>query len=258
MTFLLARRIARLISGLALYAFADALMIRAALGVDPWTVFAQGLMAQTGLGIGVLTNIIGVLVLLLWIPLRQRPGLGTVLNVLLLGPMIELSLWVVPAMPNIWAQAGMFSAGLVLLAVASGIYIGARLGPGPRDGLMTGIHNRLGWPIWVGRFGVEATVLLVGWVLGGNVGVGTLAFALLIGPLCNITLPLMGVRSARMAAAVDLESAPSPRSPDDRTVLSDQQENEPPRDRVARLGLRRLAGGRHHRSHRAAPDRTHR
>jgi uncharacterized membrane protein YczE len=216
MTFSLPRRLARLIAGLALYAFADALMIRAALGVDPWTVFAQGLMAQTGLGIGLLTNIIGVLVLLLWIPLRQRPGLGTVLNVLLVGPVIELSLWLLPVMPNIWAQAGMFSVGLVLLAVASGIYIGARLGPGPRDGLMTGIHDRLGWPIWVGRFGVEATVLLVGWLLGGNVGVGTLAFALLIGPLCTITLPLMGVRSGRLAAAV--EAAPPPRSPDEQPV----------------------------------------
>jgi uncharacterized membrane protein YczE len=203
MTSLLVRRLARLILGLALYAFADALMIRAALGVDPWTVFAQGLMVQTGLGIGLLTNIIGVLVLLLWLPLRQKPGLGTVLNVLLLGPMIELSLWALPAMPSLWAQAGMFAAGLVLLAVASGIYIGARLGPGPRDGLMTGIHNRFGWPIWVGRFGVEATVLLVGWILGGNVGLGTLAFALLIGPLCGITLPLLGVRSARPTTAAE-------------------------------------------------------
>ena len=216
MTFSFTRRLARLISGLALYAFADALMIRAALGVDPWTVFAQGLVAQTGLGFGLLTNIIGGLVLLLWIPLRQRPGLGTVLNVLLIGPIIELSLWILPAMPNVWAQVAMFTAGLVLLAVASGIYIGAQMGPGPRDGLMTGIHNRFGWPIWVGRFGVEATVLLIGWLLGGNVGLGTLAFALLIGPLCNITLPLMGVRSGRLAAAAT--PAPSPRSPDDQPV----------------------------------------
>ncbi|SMQ71512.1 hypothetical protein [Agreia sp. VKM Ac-1783] len=216
MTFLFARRLVRLICGLALYAFADALMIRAALGVDPWTVFAQGLVAQTGLSFGLLTNIVGGLVLLLWIPLRQRPGLGTVLNVLLIGPFIELSLWILPAMPNIWAQAGMFTAGLVLLAVASGIYIGAHMGPGPRDGLMTGIHNRFGWPIWVGRFGVEATVLLIGWLLGGNVGLGTLAFALLIGPLCNITLPLMGVRSGRLAATA--APAPAPRSSDDQPI----------------------------------------
>jgi uncharacterized membrane protein YczE len=256
MTFSFVRRLVRLILGLALYAFADALMIRAALGVDPWTVLAQGLTVQTGLGIGLLTNIIGVLVLLLWLPLRQKPGLGTVLNVLLIGPLIELSLWVLPAMPTVWAQAGMFTAGLVLLAVASGIYIGARLGPGPRDGLMTGIHDRFGLPMWAGRFGIEATVLLVGWMLGGNVGLGTLAFALLIGPLCGIALPLMGVRSGRLTAAI--EPAPSQRSPDDRTVLAGQQAHEPARDRVARLGVRRVAGGRHHRAHRPAPDQADR
>jgi uncharacterized membrane protein YczE len=217
-TFSFARRLTRLISGLALYAFADALLIRAALGVDPWTVFAQGFMVQTGLGIGVLTNIVGVLVLLLWIPLRQKPGLGTVLNVLLLGPMIELSLWILPAMPNVWAQAGMFTVGLVLLAVASGIYIGAHMGPGPRDGLMTGIHNRFGWPIWVGRFGVEATVLLIGWLLGGNVGLGTLAFALLIGPLCNITFPLLGVRSGRSAVPAENAASPGEATPADARI----------------------------------------
>ena len=199
MTSSLPRRVVRLLIGLGLYGFADALMIRAAVGVDPWTVFAQGVSAHTGLSIGVLTNIIGLLVLLLWIPLRQRPGVGTVLNVLLLGPIIDLSLWLLPAVPVLWGQVLMLTAGRVLLAVASGIYIGAGLGPGPRDGLMTGIHNRTGLPIWVGRTGVEASVLLIGWLLGGNVGFGTLAFALLIGPLCSYTLPLLGVR--RPAAA---------------------------------------------------------
>jgi uncharacterized membrane protein YczE len=194
MTSSLPRRLVRLLIGLGLYGFADALMIRAAVGVDPWTVFAQGASVHTGLSIGVLTNIIGLLVLLLWIPLRQRPGVGTVLNVLLLGPIIDLSLWLLPTVPALWGQVLMFAAGLVLLAVASGIYIGAGLGPGPRDGLMTGIHNRTGLPIWVGRTGVEASVLLIGWLLGGNVGFGTLAFALLIGPLCSYTLPLLGVR----------------------------------------------------------------
>jgi uncharacterized membrane protein YczE len=194
MTSSLPRRLVRLLIGLGLYGFADALMIRAAVGVDPWTVFAQGVSVHTGLSIGVLTNIIGLLVLLLWIPLRQRPGVGTVLNVLLLGPSIDLSLWLLPTVPALWGQVLMFAAGLVLLAVASGIYIGAGLGPGPRDGLMTGIHNRTGLPIWVGRTAVEASVLLIGWLLGGNVGFGTLAFALLIGPLCSYTLPLLGVR----------------------------------------------------------------
>ncbi|NQX25970.1 hypothetical protein HQQ81_01210 [Microbacteriaceae bacterium VKM Ac-2854] len=186
-------RIPRLLIGLAVYGFADALMIRAVIGVDPWTVFAQGFVNVTGLGFGLLTNIIGLLVLLLWIPLKQKPGIGTVANVLLLGPFIELSVWLLPAPGEWWAKGLMFTAGLVLLAVASGIYIGAQLGAGPRDGLMTGIQRRTGWPLWVGRTGIELTVLLVGWLLGGNVGVGTVAFALLIGPLCNLTLPLLGV-----------------------------------------------------------------
>lgn len=193
MTRTLPLRIIRLVIGLLLYGIADALLIRAVVGVDPWTVFAQGVVVQTGLSIGLLTIVIGALVLLLWIPLRQKPGIGTVLNVLLIGPAIELGLWLIPAGTVLWQQVLLFAAGLLLLAVASGIYIGAHLGPGPRDGLMTGIHNRTGWPIWVGRSGVELTVLLVGWLLGGNFGVGTVIFALTIGPLCGWTLPLLGV-----------------------------------------------------------------
>ncbi|RUR03444.1 YczE/YyaS/YitT family protein [Labedella endophytica] len=189
------RRISQLLVGLVLYGVADALMIRAVLGVDPWTVLSQGLSIHTGLGIGVLTNIVGVLVLLLWIPLRQRPGVGTILNILIIGPSIELGLWLVPPMTELWAQILMFVAGLVLLAVASGLYIGARMGPGPRDGLMTGLNRRFGVPIWVARTSVEITVLATGWILGGNVGLGTVAFALLIGPLCNLTLPFFAIRA---------------------------------------------------------------
>ncbi|NQX12590.1 hypothetical protein HQQ80_13195 [Microbacteriaceae bacterium VKM Ac-2855] len=203
----LAVRIPRLLLGLAVYGFAEAMMIRAVIGVDPWTVFALGLVNVTGLGIGALTNIIGVLVLLLWIPLQQKPGVGTVANVLLLGPFIELGMWLLPAPADWWAKGLLFAGGLVLLAVASGIYIGANLGPGPRDGLMTGIQRRTGWPLWVGRTGVEVTVLVVGWLLGGNVGVGTLAFAMLIGPLCSLTLPLLGVTLARRAPRVVVAAA---------------------------------------------------
>ncbi|KTR86829.1 YczE/YyaS/YitT family protein [Leucobacter chromiiresistens] len=191
------RRLAQLIPGLLLYGVADAFMIEAALGVDPWTVFAQGLSLQTGLGIGLLTNLIGVLVLLLWWPLRQKPGIGTLLNILLVGPGIELGLWLLPTPEALWVRIAYFTIGLLLLAVASGIYIGADLGPGPRDGLMTGIHLRFGTPIWVGRTAVEVTVLLIGWALGGNVGIGTVVFAALIGPLCSITLPLFAPRAIR-------------------------------------------------------------
>ncbi|WP_228507769.1 YitT family protein [Herbiconiux sp. VKM Ac-1786] len=205
-------RLLRLLVGLALYGFAEALMIRGAIGIDPWTVFSQGISRSTGLSIGLLTNLIGLAVLLLWIPLRQRPGLGTVLNVLLLGPFMELGLWLLPVPGSLTLQVLSFTAGLLLLAVASGLYIGARFGPGPRDGLMTGLHARLGWPIWLGRTLVEATVLGAGWLLGGDVGLGTLAFALLIGPLCGVTLPLLAgrkapARNAPVAAGAALEVA---------------------------------------------------
>ncbi|MCS5713958.1 hypothetical protein NVV95_05270 [Herbiconiux sp. CPCC 205716] len=203
-------RVLRLLVGLMLYGFAEALMIRGAVGIDPWTVFAQGLSRSTGLSIGLLTNLIGLAVLLAWIPLRQRPGLGTVLNVLLLGPFMELGLWLLPVPGSLPLQVLSFAAGLLLLAVASGVYIGARLGPGPRDGLMTGLHARLGWPIWLGRTLVEATVLGAGWLLGGDVGFGTLAFALLIGPLCGVTLPLLAGRPRIRPIS---PSTPSPASP---------------------------------------------
>lgn len=183
-------RFPRLITGLLLYGIADAFMLRAGLGVSPWLVFSQGLSLATGLSIGLLTNIIGVLVLLAWIPLRQRPGVGTVFNILLVGPGIELGLWLLPTPELLIVRIGFFAVGLVLLAVASGIYIGTHLGPGPRDGLMTGIHTRFGTPLWVGRTAVEVTVLTVGWLLGGDAWIGTLVFALLIGPLCGLIMPL--------------------------------------------------------------------
>lgn len=200
-------RLTRLIPGLLLYGVADAFMIEAAVGVDSWTVFAQGISVHTGLSIGLLTNIIGLLVLLLWIPLKQKPGLGTVLNILLVGPGIELGLWLLPTPDAMWLRVAFFVVGLLLLAVASGIYIGANLGPGPRDGLMTGIHSRFGTPLWVGRTAVEVTVLVIGWILGGNVGVGTVAFALLIGPLCNITLPLLDPATAKKRREAKLVTA---------------------------------------------------
>ncbi|GAB3604702.1 membrane protein [Conyzicola nivalis] len=190
---LLARRIVQLLVGLVAYGVAISMMVRAALGVPPWDVLTQGLMLQTGLPFGVLTNIIGALVLLLWIPIRQKPGLGTIANVLFVGPSIELGLALIAAPTELWQRVLLFAAGLGLLAIASGLYIGARFGPGPRDGLMTGIHNRWGFKIWWVRSVIEITVLAIGWLLGGNVGLGTLAFALLVGPMVGITLPRLRV-----------------------------------------------------------------
>lgn len=191
---LLTRRLTQLLIGLFLYGIAISMMVRAGIGVSPWDVLAQGLSLKTGIPFGLITNLVGLVVLLFWIPLRQRPGLGTVLNVLLIGPAAQLGLWLIPQQTELWAEVALFTAGLLLLAVATGLYIGPRMGPGPRDGLMTGLHARTGWPIWSVRTGIEVTVLIVGWTLGGNVGVGTLAFALLIGPLCSLTLPLFAIR----------------------------------------------------------------
>ncbi len=175
-------------------------MVQAQIGVDPWTVFAQGLSVQTGVGIGWITNLVGLLVLLLWIPLRQRPGIGTLANILLVGTSMQLTILALPAMNGFVTQVIVFLGGMALVALASGIYIGARLGPGPRDGLMTGMNSRLGWPVWACRLTIEATVLLFGWLLGGTVGLGTVLFAAGIGPLVHVALPLLDV-SRRGAAA---------------------------------------------------------
>lgn len=187
------RRIIQLLLGLFLYGIAIALMVRAGIGVSPWDVLTQGLVKQTGLPFGLLTNLIGIVVLLLWIPIRQRPGVGTVLNVLLIGPSAQLGLWLIPQQTAPVIQGLVYTAGLVLLAIATGLYIGARLGPGPRDGLMTGLHKRTGLRIWIVRTAIEVTVLTIGWLLGGQVGIGTVAFALLIGPMVNVTLPVLTV-----------------------------------------------------------------
>lgn len=187
------RRVAQLTVGLVAYGLAIGVMLRAGIGVAPWDVLAQGITKQTGVPFGLVAILVGAVVLLLWIPIRQRPGIGTVLNILVIGPAAELGLWLVPQQTEPWQQGVVFAGGLALLALATGLYVGARLGPGPRDGLMTGIHARFGWPIWAVRTGIEVTVLAIGFVLGGQVGIGTLAFALLIGPMVGATLPLLRV-----------------------------------------------------------------
>ena len=188
-----AGRTAQLLLGLFLYGIAIAMMVRAAIGISPWDVLAQGISLRTGLAFGLVTNLIGGVVLLLWIPIRQRLGIGTVLNALLIGPSAEVGLYLIPMQTTLWLQVPLFAGGLALLAIATGLYIGARLGPGPRDGLMTGIHKKYGWPLWAVRTSLEVTVLVIGWLLGGNVGLGTLAFALLVGPLVNLTMPLLHI-----------------------------------------------------------------
>ena len=194
-------RIVQLLVGLALYGAGCAVMVRAGIGVDPWTVFAQGVSRQTGVDIGWVVNIVGFLVLLLWIPLRQRPGVGTILNILLVGTSMQATLAVMPNVHGFALGVIVFIGGMVLVALASGLYIGADFGPGPRDGLMTGLRSRFGWPIWAARLGVEATVLVAGWLLGGSVGLGTILFAVGIGPLVHIALPPFDRRRRPMRVA---------------------------------------------------------
>jgi len=174
------RRWSQLLSGLFLFGFSAAMMLRANIGVDPWTVFAEGFNVRWGFSFGWVIVISGLAVLLIWIPLRQRPGIGTILNALLVGPSMEVGLALVETPETLPQRIVLFSSGLLMMGIASGLYIGARFGPGPRDGLMVGFNARFGWPMWAVRTGVESTVLAIGWALGGTFGVGTIVFAVLI------------------------------------------------------------------------------
>jgi uncharacterized membrane protein YczE len=194
---MMTRRLIQLLLGLSLYGASMGLMVRAGLGLDPWDVFHQGVAGHVGLSIGLLVNIVGALVLLLWIPLRQKPGVGTIANVLVIGTAMDLSLLVLPEMTGL----GVRTAGLLLAVfvngVAGALYIGAGLGPGPRDGLMTGLARRTGWSIRVVRTGIELSALALGWLLGGTVGAGTVLYAFAIGPLVQAFLPLFTVHNPR-------------------------------------------------------------
>jgi uncharacterized membrane protein YczE len=206
---LLTRRLLQLLVGLFLYGVAIALMVRAGIGVAPWDVLTQGIVRQTGLGFGLVVFLTSVVVLLLWIPLRQRPRFGTIANALLVGPFADLGLHVLPQQTVWWAQGLTFALGLLLLAAASGLYIGAAFGPGPRDGLMLGLHRRFGVRVGVARTGIEVAVLAIGWLLGGQVGIGTALEAVLIGPMVAIALPLFAPRATRAATGPDTTAGPS-------------------------------------------------
>ena len=189
-----AQRVGRLFSGLVLYGVSDGMILLAGLGVDPWDVFHQGLSRSMGLGVGTWAVIVGLIVLALWIPLRQRPGVGTVCNVVVVGVVIDIVLAVVTPPHQIAVRWVLMLSGVVLNAVATAAYIGAGLGPGPRDGLMTGLAAR-GHSVRVVRTAIELIVLAVGWLLGGTVGIGTVTYALSIGPLAHYFLPRLAIDS---------------------------------------------------------------
>ena len=182
-------RLAQLYGGLLLYGVSSSLLVLAGLGLDPWDVFHQGLSKTIGLAIGTWAILVGVVVLLLWIPLRQRPGVGTLSNVVLVGLTMNVVLGHVHAPHAMAPRIACLVSGVFLNGVATGAYIGAGLGPGPRDGLMTGLAAR-GHSIRVVRTGIEVIVLASGWLLGGTLGVGTVLYALAIGPLAHVFVPL--------------------------------------------------------------------
>ncbi len=198
-----AKRVTLLFVGLALYGVSDAMLVLAGLGLDPWDVLHQGLSRSLGLQVGTWSILVGAIVLLAWMPLRQRPGLGTVCNVVVIGLVINLTLAVVPAPHGLALRSGVLVAAVLLNAVATGAYIGAGLGPGPRDGLSTGLAAR-GHSLRVVRTTIEIFVLAAGWMLGGTVGVGTVLYALTIGSLTHVTIP---------ALRLDRRSHPRPLTP---------------------------------------------
>ncbi|MFD0886526.1 YitT family protein, partial [Streptosporangium algeriense] len=189
------RRMVQLLAGLVLYGVTDAMVLASGLGVEPWDALAQGLSRTAGLSVGLWTNLIGALVLLLWIPLRQKPGLGTVCNILIVGTSMDLALIVLPVPGSAAESWTLLLAGTALNGLATGCYIGADAGTGPRDGLMTGIAA-LGHPLWAVRLAIELTVLAAGFLLGATVGVGTVIYALAIGPLAHLLIPLFQIRPA--------------------------------------------------------------
>lgn len=191
---LMPRRLVQLYAGLALYGTSMALLVRAELGVMPWDVLHQGLARTVGGSLGLVSAVVGALVLLLWVPLRQRPGVGTVSNVVVIGLSVDGALAVLPHVDSLVTRSLMLVAGVALNAGATAAYIGVRLGPGPRDGLMTGLVGRTGWSVRLVRTGIEVVVVASGWLLGGTLGVGTVLYALAIGPLVQ---PLLGVFDVR-------------------------------------------------------------
>jgi uncharacterized membrane protein YczE len=176
------RQLAILLGGLWLFGIGEALLIESRLGNSPWTVFAEGAGEQTGIGVGAATVATSFLILAAWIPLRQQPGLGTVANALVIGISIGVTIEIVPDLDSLGSRVGEVAVGIGIVAIGSGLYLMTRLGAGPRDGLMLGLHRRTGLSVRLIRTGIEGSATAAGFLLGGRVGLGTLAFAVLIGP----------------------------------------------------------------------------
>lgn len=212
----LARRLPQLYLGLALYGFSMAMMVRSDLGLAPWDVLHQGLARYLPVSYGTVTVLVGVVVLLLWIPLRLRPGLGTVSNVVVIGLAVDVGLAVLSTPSSLAARVLLLVLGVVGNGLAGAVYIGSQFGPGPRDGLMTGLSRRTGASLRLVRTGIEVLVLSAGFLLGGTLGIGTVLYALAIGPLVQLFLPLVAVPLAPVEgrpSASDPDVAPACRTP---------------------------------------------
>jgi uncharacterized membrane protein YczE len=198
----LPRRVTQLLVGLVLYGVSLGLMVRGALGLAPWDVLHSGLTHYLPLDLGEVIVVMSLVVMLFWIPLREKPGLGTVANALMIGPSADLTLALLHEPANLAVRAILMAGGVVLCGLATALYIGAQLGRGPRDGLMTGIARRTGWSLRLVRTGLEVTVVVLGLLCGGSIGLGTLLFALAIGPLAQAMLPawVVPLEPARVAA----------------------------------------------------------
>lgn len=211
-----APRLPGLLVGLVAFGIGVALMVASGLGLSPWEVLHQGISVRTGIPIGTVSIMLGVVVLLLWIPIGERPGIGTVANIALIGSTTNVTLGILPDLgpftfegtepADLLARAGFVLGGILVIGVGSGFYLGADLGPGPRDGLMTGLHRRYGWSIRRVRTALEIGVLVVGFLLGGTIGIGTILFAVLIGPLVQLFLGLLD-REERISRARRAEIA---------------------------------------------------
>jgi uncharacterized membrane protein YczE len=189
----LPRRMTQLMIGLSLYGFSMAMLVRSTLGLDPWDVFHEGLTKRTGASFGTVILVVGLAVLLLWVPLRQWPGFGTIANVFVIAFATDVGLAVIAVPDALAAKVALLVGGVILNGVAGGLYIGSQLGPGPRDGLMTGLVRRTGWSIRATRTGIEILVLASGFLLGGTLGLGTVLYALTIGPLVQFFLRVFTV-----------------------------------------------------------------
>lgn len=186
-------RFIQLMVGLFVYGLGIALMVHAKIGIAPWDVFAQGISKQTNLTFGISSAIVSVIVLLAWIPLKIKPGIGTVLNAILIGIFADVWTPWLPTFNDYWQNLVMFILGMVIVAFSTGMYISSKFGSGPRDGLMVGTQKLLGWPFWLVRTMYEGTVLTIGWLMGGQVREGTLIFAICIGYLMQRSMQMFGM-----------------------------------------------------------------